>query len=111
MPQQSSEDLLEELGGVDLAIISAGAGRNNVALHSELDAKTVTVNVLGFMAVAQVAMRHFSGEARGTWSGFHRLQRYVAMVRGPPTRLPKLFNQSISMAFGRWRGAADTQSS
>jgi hypothetical protein len=51
----------------------------------------VTVNVLGFMAVAHVGdAAIFSGEAAGTWSGFRLLQRYVAIVP-PPTRLRKPF--------------------
>jgi short-subunit dehydrogenase len=59
------EHVLEELGGVDLVIISAGTGHNNHALRWDLDVETVSVNVLGFMAVAQVAMRHFLGRGRG----------------------------------------------
>ena len=41
----------------------------------------------------------FSSEAAGTWSGFHRLPRCVAIVR-PPTRHRKRFSRCISMAFG-----------
>jgi short-subunit dehydrogenase len=52
------EQVLEELGGVDLVIISAGTGHDNHAMRSELGVETVTVNVLGFMTVAQVARRH-----------------------------------------------------
>jgi NADP-dependent 3-hydroxy acid dehydrogenase YdfG len=59
------EQVLEELGGVDLAIISAGTGHNE-ALHWELDVETVTVNVLGFMAVAQVTMRHSLRRGHGS---------------------------------------------
>src|SRR5688500_16418040 len=70
------ERALEELGSVDLAIISAGTGHNEV-LHRELDVETVTVNVLGFMAVAQVTMRHFLGRGRGHLVG-------ISSVAGPP---------------------------
>jgi short-subunit dehydrogenase len=70
--------LLEELGGVDLVIISAGAGHNNHDLRWELDAETVTVNVLGFMAVAQVAMRHFLKQGRGHLVGISS----IAALRG-----------------------------
>jgi short-subunit dehydrogenase len=65
------------LGGVDLAIISAGTGHNG-ALHWELDVETVTVNVLGFMAVAQVAMRHFLSRGRGHLVGISS----IAALRG-----------------------------
>jgi len=59
------EQALDELGGADLVIVSAGTGHNNRDLHWELDVDTVTVNVLGFMAVAQVAMRHFLTRGHG----------------------------------------------
>ena len=72
------EHLLEELGGVDLVIISAGTGHLNHALRWELDADTVTVNVLGFMAMAQVAMRHFLSRGRGHLVGISS----IAALRG-----------------------------
>jgi short-subunit dehydrogenase len=59
------ERLLEELGGVDLVIISAGTGHLNPGLNWELDADTLNVNVLGFAAIAQAAMRHFLGRRAG----------------------------------------------
>jgi short-subunit dehydrogenase len=71
------ERALEELGGVDLAIISAGTGHNE-ALDWELDVETVTVNVLGFMAVAHVTMRHFLRRGRGHLVGISS----VAALRG-----------------------------
>ena len=72
------EHLLEELGGADLIIISAGTGHNNRALKWELDLDTVTVNVLGFMAIAQVAMRHFLRRGRGHLVGISS----IASLRG-----------------------------
>jgi short-subunit dehydrogenase len=71
------EHVLDELGGVELVIISAGTGHNG-ALHWELDVDTVTVNVLGFMAVAQVAMHHFLRRGRGHLVGISS----VAALRG-----------------------------
>jgi short-subunit dehydrogenase len=72
------EHVLDEIGGVDLVIISAGTGHNNHDLNSELDVDTVTVNVLGFMAVAQVAMRHFLERGRGHLVGISS----IAALRG-----------------------------
>jgi len=72
------EHFLEELGGVDLVIISAGTGHNNRDLQWELDVDTVTVNVLGFMAMAQVAMRHFLKRGRGHLVGIPS----IAALRG-----------------------------
>jgi short-subunit dehydrogenase len=69
---------LEELGGVDLVIIGAGTGHNNPELRWELDADTVTVNVLGFMALAHVAMHHFLTRRRGHLVGITS----IAALRG-----------------------------
>jgi short-subunit dehydrogenase len=71
------QQVIEELGGVDLVIISAGTGHNG-ALHWELDVETVTVNVLGFMAVAQAAMQHFLTRGRGHLVGISS----IAALRG-----------------------------
>jgi short-subunit dehydrogenase len=72
------EQVLDELGGADLVVISAGTGHNNHDLHWELDVDTVTVNVPGFMAVAQVAMRHFLRRGRGHLVGISS----IAALRG-----------------------------
>jgi short-subunit dehydrogenase len=74
------EEVFDELGGVDLVIISAGAGHNNRDLLWELDAETMTVNVLGFTAVAQVAMRHFLKRQCGHLVGISS----IAALRGNP---------------------------
>jgi short-subunit dehydrogenase len=72
------EAVLDELGGVDLVIISAGTGHNNHDLRWEEDVDTVTVNVLGFMAVAQATMRHFLRRGRGHLVGISS----IAALRG-----------------------------
>jgi short-subunit dehydrogenase len=72
------DNLLDELGGVDLVVISAGAGHNNRDLNAELDVETVTVNVLGFMAMARVAVRHFLNRRRGHLVGISS----IAALRG-----------------------------
>jgi NADP-dependent 3-hydroxy acid dehydrogenase YdfG len=51
--------LMEDLDGVDLIIISAGCGFLNPMHEDGPDLVTVSVNVLGFMAMAQAAFRYF----------------------------------------------------
>jgi short-subunit dehydrogenase len=70
--------VLEKIGGADLVIISAGAGHNNLELRPDLDAETVSVNVLGFMAIARSAMRHFMKRGKGHLVGISS----VAALRG-----------------------------
>ena len=72
------DQILDELGGVDLVVISAGTGHNNRDLNTEPDLDTVTVNVLAFMTTAQVAMRHFMRRGRGHLVGISS----IAALRG-----------------------------
>jgi short-subunit dehydrogenase len=72
------DEALDELGGVDLIIISAGAGHNNRDLNAELDVDTVAVNVLGFMKTAQAAVRYFLRRGRGHLVGISS----IAALRG-----------------------------
>jgi short-subunit dehydrogenase len=69
----------EELGGVEVVIISAGTGHNEI-LHGELDGETIAVNVQGFTLMAQVAMRHFLQRRRGHLVGITS----VGALRGNP---------------------------
>jgi short-subunit dehydrogenase len=58
-------DLINELGAVDLVVVSSGTGHLNPSLDWPPDRETLTVNVLGFAAVAQVSMRHFIQRGSG----------------------------------------------
>ncbi|MBN1428494.1 MAG: SDR family NAD(P)-dependent oxidoreductase [Anaerolineae bacterium] len=58
-------DLIEEMGGVDLVVISAGIGYLNPELTWEKEAATIAVNVTGFIAVAQAAMQYFLKQGSG----------------------------------------------
>jgi short-subunit dehydrogenase len=72
------DDVVAELGGVDLIIITAGTGHNNRDLNVDLDVDTVTVNVVAFMKMTQMAMRHFLRRGRGHLVGVSS----IAALRG-----------------------------
>jgi short-subunit dehydrogenase len=72
------ENLIEEMGGVDLIIISAGTGFINPDLNWAMEKKTVDVNVCGFIAIANVAFRHFEQAGRGHLVGISS----IAAIRG-----------------------------
>jgi len=71
-------ELIDELGCVDLVVISARTGHLNPHLEWERDSETLAVNVLGFTATAQVAMRHFLARGTGHLVGITS----VAALRG-----------------------------
>ncbi len=57
--------LIAELGGLDLAVISAGTGHLNGELCHELEVDTNRVNVDGFAAMVNVFMHHFVAQGDG----------------------------------------------
>jgi short-subunit dehydrogenase len=59
------ETFVDKLGGVDLVVISSGTGHLNRDLDVRLDVDTVSVNVVGFMKLAQAAIRHFLKRGSG----------------------------------------------
>jgi short-subunit dehydrogenase len=57
--------MTEELGAVDLVIVSAGCGYLNPTHESGPDRETVSVNITGFMAMAQAAFHLFQERGHG----------------------------------------------
>jgi short-subunit dehydrogenase len=57
-------ELIDELGDVELFVITAGTGFDNFALEWEPERETIDVNVFGFAGMANVAVAHL--EARGS---------------------------------------------
>jgi short-subunit dehydrogenase len=82
------EELIEEMGGLDLIVISAGTGFLNRDLRWEWEEETVCVNVLGFVALANVAFRHFEKAGGGHLAGISSL----AALRG--NRIAPAYNAS-----------------
>jgi short-subunit dehydrogenase len=62
---QRLEDLIAQLGGLDLLVISAGVGFINGELEWAKEEETIDVNVTGFTAIANVGIRHFIRQASG----------------------------------------------
>ncbi len=59
------EDLIKEMGGVELIIISAGCGFINPELDFNKEKETIDVNVSGFAAMANIAFKHFIKQGTG----------------------------------------------
>ncbi|MFC4549641.1 MULTISPECIES: SDR family NAD(P)-dependent oxidoreductase [Halorussus] len=57
--------LLDAMHGADLIVLNAGVGIENEALDWEPERQTIDVNVRGFAAMANVAMRHFEERGAG----------------------------------------------
>ncbi len=75
---QLLEELIREMGGVDLIIISAGVGFINIELEWEKERATIDTNVAGFAAMANVAVKQFIQQSSGHLVGISS----IAALRG-----------------------------
>jgi short-subunit dehydrogenase len=57
--------MIEELGGADLVIISAGCGYLSPTHNNTQDEEMVSVNITGFIAIAQATCAHFQTRGNG----------------------------------------------
>lgn len=57
------QDLIDEMGGVDLIVVNSGVGHSNPDWEEEYG--ILAVNVIGFAAVANLAMSYFSQRGSG----------------------------------------------
>ena len=72
------QSMILELGEIDLFVISSGTGHENPLLEWELEKETMITNVLGFAAVANVAVEHMVTREAGTLVGISS----IAAIRG-----------------------------
>lgn len=72
------EEMIREMNGVDLIIISAGCGLINPNLEYEKEKRTIDVNVLGFSAMINVAYKYFCKNGKGHIVGISS----IAAIRG-----------------------------
>jgi short-subunit dehydrogenase len=74
-------ELIGEMGGVDIVVISAGIGFPNPELEWKKEKDTIDVNVTGFAAIADSAMKYFLKQGRGHLVGISS----IAAIRGDLT--------------------------
>jgi len=72
------EELICEMDNVDLIVISAGVGVINTELEWEKEKAAIDVNIAGFAALANVAVKHFIGQSSGHLVGISS----IAALRG-----------------------------
>lgn len=58
-------ELVVELGGLDLLVISSGTGELNENLDFETEKRTIDTNVVGFTAIADWAFNYFKNQGYG----------------------------------------------
>jgi short-subunit dehydrogenase len=77
---QRLRELIAEMQGAELFVISAGTGFINPKLEWEPEDETIAVNVSGFAAIANVAVSHLEARGSGHLVGISS----IAALRGNP---------------------------
>ena len=62
---QQLEELTNELGGLDLLVISSGIGEINEALDFEIEKQTIDTNIVGFTSIADWTFNYFEKQKSG----------------------------------------------
>ena len=76
--EQILSALIEEMGDVDLVVLSSGVGFSNPNLDWDKEAETIEVNVTGFARMVNVVVHHFSTKRKGHLVGISS----ISGVRG-----------------------------
>lgn len=74
----SMAQFLADAGQVDVVVISAAVGHVNHALDWAIEKETLTVNTVGFVAIAQAAFKHFEAQGHGHLVGISSIAKLRA---------------------------------
>ena len=88
---ESLRQLISELGGLDLIVISAGIGHLNPELSWDLECETIEVNALAFAALANVAFTHFIRQGHGHLVGISSIAALAGSEISPAYNATKAF--------------------
>ena len=72
------KELIQEMGGMDLIVISSGVGFINPELDWKQEKETIDVNISGFAAIANAAFKYFYNQGSGHIVGISS----IAAIRG-----------------------------
>jgi short-subunit dehydrogenase len=103
--------LAAELGGVDLWVLNAGTGATNPDFEYEPERITIMTNVVGFAAMADVAMHHCLARGHGRIVGVTSIARFRGTAQAPAYSASKAFDAFYLDAmrdFLKKRGSAAT---
>lgn len=89
--EQQLHELIKELGGVDLIIISSGTGHINRELDWKKEKESIDVNVLGFTKVLTEAVKYFEEKGAGHIVGISSIGALRGSREAPAYNASKAF--------------------
>jgi short-subunit dehydrogenase len=89
--EKQMHELIRELDGVDLIIISSGTGYLNSELDWQKEKETIDVNVLGFTKILNVAVKYFEAQGSGHIAGISSIGALRGSREAPAYNASKAF--------------------
>ena len=87
----SMNQLIEKLDGMDICIISSGVSKDNLLLEWSVEQNIIQTNIVGYAAVAAFAARYFLRQRTGHLVGITSLTKYFANRSVPSYNASKAF--------------------
>lgn len=84
-------EFMNEMGEIDLIVISAGTGEINNDLNWQVEHETIRTNVIGFTALANVAIHHFIEKGSGHLVGISSISALRGGRESPAYSASKAF--------------------
>lgn len=89
--RETFTDLADAMGAVDVVVLNAGIGPENIDLEWEPERDTIDTNVRGFTALAVAAMNLFEEQGHGHLVGTSSVAAYVGSSSIPAYYASKAF--------------------
>ena len=83
--------LTENLGGLDLLVLSSGVGRQNATLDFTLELPAIETNVLGWTAIADWAFSFFSAQGHGHLAAISSIAALRGLAPAPAYSASKAY--------------------
>lgn len=101
------EELIEEMGGVDVIVISAATGYLNPELDWAAEQQTIDTNVSGFTAMCNVAMKQFAKQGKGHLVGISSIAAIRGSAGAPAYAASKAFVANYLEGLRLWAHAQE----
>lgn len=98
-----ANELIEEMGGMDLYFHSSGIGFANDTLDSKLEIDTVKVNTLGFTNMIDWAMNYFESKGKGHIVAISSVAGTRGLAPAPAYSASKSYQQKYLEALSQRR--------
>jgi short-subunit dehydrogenase len=87
--RKTMDELANEMGGIDIAIINAGVGFSKASFEQEIE--TININVRGFVALANWSYQYFQQKGGGQVVGISSLAALSGSAYSPEYHASKAF--------------------